>query len=103
MSQMLDDEGFLLRLEDWNPQVAAEVASLAGITLTPAHWEVIEEARSFYEEFGLSPINRVLVKRIALRYGTQKGNSIYLLKLFPNGPAKLVSKIAGLPKPDNCL
>ena len=28
---------------------------------------------------------------------------MYLLKLFPGSPAKLASKIAGLPKPDNCL
>ena len=32
-----------------------------------------------------------------------KGNSIYLHKLFPGNPAKLAAKIAGLPRPTNCI
>ncbi|MCZ6459336.1 MAG: TusE/DsrC/DsvC family sulfur relay protein, partial [Gammaproteobacteria bacterium] len=35
--------------------------------------------------------------------GAEKGTSIYLLKLFPGSPAKLLAKIAGLPRPTNCL
>ena len=37
------------------------------------------------------------------KLGADKGRSISLLSLFPGSPAKLGSKIAGLPKPDNCL
>ena len=36
-------------------------------------------------------------------WGKEKGSSMYLLQLFPGSPAKIGSKIAGLPKPDNCL
>ena len=32
-----------------------------------------------------------------------EGKSIYLMSLFPGSAAKIGSKIAGLPKPDNCL
>jgi tRNA 2-thiouridine synthesizing protein E len=46
---------------------------------------------------------RALVKYCGLRLGADQGRSIYLLSLFPGSPAKLGSKIAGLPKPDNCL
>ncbi len=46
---------------------------------------------------------RPLVKYCALKLGPDKGRSIYLMSLFPGSPAKLGSKIAGLPKPDNCL
>ena len=46
---------------------------------------------------------RPLVKYCAARLGADKGRSIYLISLFPGSPAKLGSKIAGLPKPDNCL
>jgi tRNA 2-thiouridine synthesizing protein E len=46
---------------------------------------------------------RPLVKYIGQRLGKEKGNSIYLLQLFPGSPAKLASKIAGLPRPENCL
>ena len=44
-----------------------------------------------------------LVKLVAARLGATKGNSIYLLSLFPGNPAKLAAKIAGLPRPTNCL
>ncbi|MFT5484622.1 MAG: tRNA 2-thiouridine synthesizing protein E [Halieaceae bacterium] len=46
---------------------------------------------------------RALVKFIQINYGQEKGRSVYLLRLFPNSPALLISKIAGLPRPDNCL
>jgi tRNA 2-thiouridine synthesizing protein E len=46
---------------------------------------------------------RVLVKAMANEFGPEKGNSRYLFKLFPKGPAKQATKIAGLPKPAKCL
>jgi tRNA 2-thiouridine synthesizing protein E len=46
---------------------------------------------------------RVLVKLVARELGREKGNSLYLLRLFPDSPAKLAAKIAGLPRPTNCL
>ena len=46
---------------------------------------------------------RPLVKYVGQQLGKDKGTSMYLLGLFPGSPAKLGSKLAGLPKPDNCL
>ncbi|MDP4652293.1 MAG: TusE/DsrC/DsvC family sulfur relay protein, partial [Haliea sp.] len=46
---------------------------------------------------------RPLVKWVKLHLGADCGRSVYLLSLFPGSPAKIASKIAGLPKPDNCL
>ncbi len=98
-----DKEGFLKNLEDWTPEIAERIASNEGIELTEEHFQVITVARSFYQEFGLSPVNRVLVKSVRGALGSDKGTSMYLLSLFKQGPAKLVCKIAGLPKPNNCL
>ncbi len=98
-----DREGFLRRLEDWSPEVARQIAASEQIVLTDAHWEVLELLRQYYREFDSSPAMRPLVKYCALKLGADKGKSIYLLSLFPGSPAKLGSKIAGLPKPDNCL
>ena len=100
---MYDKEGFLLRLDQWSPEIAAQIARKEGIELTPAHWEVIELLRLFYQRFEASPANRALVKFTAQELGADKGRSIYLMSLFPGSPAKIGSKIAGLPKPDNCL
>jgi len=99
----LDDEGFLVTLNDWNEAVAVSLAHNEGIELSDLHWEIIHLVRAYYTEFDLSPAMRPLVKYVGLKLGSDKGRSIYLLKLFPGSPAKIVSKIAGLPKPDNCL
>ncbi|UAW96878.1 TusE/DsrC/DsvC family sulfur relay protein [Halopseudomonas nanhaiensis] len=99
----LDNEGFLVDLSDWSEQAARSLGHGEGIAITPAHMEVLLAVRRFYEQYQLSPAMRPLVKFIGQELGADKGNSLYLLKLFPGSPAKLVSKLAGLPKPDNCL
>lgn len=98
-----DSEGFLRRLQDWTPAVATQIAAGEQLALTAEHWEVIELLREYYQEFESSPAMRPLVKYCRLKLGADKGRSIYLMALFPGSPAKIGSKIAGLPKPDNCL
>ncbi|KZN66684.1 sulfur transfer protein TusE [Pseudoalteromonas luteoviolacea CPMOR-1] len=98
-----DKEGYLLNHLDWEESLAPIIASQENITLTDAHWEVIRFVRGFYEEYGTSPAIRMLVKAIAKKLGEDKGKSIYLYKLFPKGPAKQATKIAGLPKPAKCI
>ena len=98
-----DKDGYLLHFADWNASVAETIAANENIVLTPAHWEIIETLRTFYTQFEQSPAMRPLVKFVAQTLGADKGNSIYLLKLFPGSPAKVASKIAGLPRPEHCL
>jgi len=98
-----DKDGFLKHLNDWNQEVANTLAEHEGITLTAEHWDVIHTLKAFYQDFEVSPAMRPLVKYVAKRLGSEKGKSIYLMKLFPPSPAKIGSKIAGLPRPDNCI
>ena len=98
-----DKEGFLKELADWTPAVAEQIAASENIVLSEAHWEVLRLLRRYYEAFDASPAMRPLVKYCQRELGADKGTSLYLLTLFPGSPAKLGSKIAGLPKPDNCL
>lgn len=99
----LDDEGFLRDLADWDLEVAAALAEAEGLELTAERLEILQLLRQFYAHFQLSPAMRPLVKYVGQQLGADKGKSIYLLQLFPGSPAKLGSKLAGLPKPDNCL
>ncbi|MBN8431462.1 TusE/DsrC/DsvC family sulfur relay protein [Microbulbifer salipaludis] len=99
----LDKEGFLRNLDDWSPAVAEALASQENIVLTDDHWDVIRLLQAFYREFELSPAMRPLVKYVGQHLGPDKGRSIFLMQLFPPSPAKIGSKIAGLPKPTNCL
>lgn len=98
-----DSEGFLRQLEQWTPDVARQIAAAEHLELSDAHWELIDLLRQYYREFDSSPAMRPLVKYCRLKLGADKGRSIYLMTLFPGSPAKIGSKIAGLPKPDNCL
>ncbi len=99
----LDDEGYLTDLAQWTPELAVYLASEEKIQLTEAHWEIISVIRDFYTSYQLSPAMRPLVKAVALEHGPDKGKSAYLMKLFPESPAKQAAKLAGLPKPTNCL
>lgn len=98
-----DKEGYLLYIEEWTPEIAQIIGQDEGLNLSAEHWEIIHLLRDFYQEYQLSPAMRPLVKYIALHLGPEKAKSIYLMSLFPGSPAKIATKIAGLPRPANCL
>lgn len=98
-----DPQGYLKQASDWTPELAPVIAAAEEIELTEAHWEVVNFVRNFYLEYKTSPAIRVLVKAIGQALGPEKGNSKYLYTLFPMGPAKQATKIAGLPKPAKCI
>ena len=102
MGLNLDQEGFLRELSDWNKDAAAILAANEDIVLSEEHWELIHLVRNYYTQYQISPVTRVLVKLVREEFGDEKGNSIYLMRLFTGKPAKLISKISGLPKPANC-
>lgn len=98
-----DKHEYLANFEEWSPELAEYIATLENITLTEAHWEVVNFVREFYKTYDTSPAMRVLVKAIGKSLGADKANSMYLYKLFPKGPAKQATRIAGLPKPAKCI
>ncbi|WP_175649588.1 TusE/DsrC/DsvC family sulfur relay protein [Pseudomonas sp. Marseille-P9899] len=99
----LDKDGYLLELSDWSEDVAQALAARESLELSADHWEVLTLLRQFYQEFELSPATRPLIKYTALKLGAEKGNSLHLNRLFNGTPAKLAAKLAGLPKPTNCI
>jgi tRNA 2-thiouridine synthesizing protein E len=99
----LDKDGFLQNLSDWSLDVAHALSAEEGIKLSAEHLEILELLRGFYAEFQLSPATRPLIKYTALKLGAEKGNSMHLNRLFNGTPAKLAAKLAGLPKPTNCI
>lgn len=98
-----DADGYLKDSQQWSEALAEAIAAKEQITLSPEHWEVVHFVRNFYLEFNTSPAIRMLVKAMANKFGEEKGNSRYLYRLFPKGPAKQATKIAGLPKPVKCI
>ncbi|MDV6319203.1 TusE/DsrC/DsvC family sulfur relay protein [Chromohalobacter sp. HP20-39] len=99
----LDPEGFVVDLTTWTPAVAEALAAEEGRELTPEHWEVLEVLRAFYARYENAPAMRPLVKAVGQALGPDKGRSLHLMRLFPDSPAKVGARLAGLPKPTNCL
>lgn len=98
-----DAHGYLKNTKDWSKAIAEAIATQEGIILTEEHWQIIHFVRDFYLTYNTSPAMRTLTKALARAFGEEKGNSRYLYKLFPKGPAKIATKIAGLPKPVRCI
>ncbi len=96
-------DGFLIDSAQWTENIAIQLAQIDTIELTPDHWEIIHFIRSYYLRFNHLPNARLFVKSVKTELGAEKGNSLYLYRLFPNGPAKYACKFAGLPKPPGCL
>jgi dissimilatory sulfite reductase related protein len=93
----VDAEGFLQKPEQWNEDLALEIARQAGIPdLNDRHWLVIHYMRNSYLKSGTAPTIRTL--------GKDSGVPVKeLYQLFPKGPAKLAAKIGGIPKPKGCI
>lgn len=98
-----DKEGYLKDSTKWSELVAQTIAEKENIEMTAERWQVVHFVRQFYETYDTSPAIRALVKAMQNEYGPDKGNSRYLYRLFPQGAAKIASKLAGLPKPKKCL
>src|SRR5689334_9398102 len=101
MNIQLTAEGYLQDQAKWDKEVAEWFAAQQGLELTVEHWEIIKLLRNFYAEYNISPTSRAIVNAVKAQLGPEKGNSIYLLRLFPAGAAKQANLIAGLPKA-NC-
>ena len=93
----VDAEGFLTHADQWNEQIAAEIAHDNGIQeLTARHWLVVRFMRDRFLATGTAPSIRAL--------GKESGVPVKeLYELFPTGPAKLAARIGGIPKPRGCI
>ncbi len=88
----VDAEGFMTNPEQWNEQIAAEIAANNGIAeLSDRHWMVVRFMRDRYLQTGSAPSIRSL--------GKESGVPVKeLYQLFPKGPAKLAAQDRRHPK-----
>jgi len=91
----VNNEGYLVNSGDWSKEVAEELAKEQGIKLTDKHFEVLEYLRKESEAGAQLSIRKVGKSGIVDIKG--------LYELFPGGPLKYSSKIAGISKPASCV
>ncbi len=91
----VSDDGYLEDMSQWNENIAKEIASEIGIELTDKHFDVINYLRD------KTAASEALTIRKVGKSGIVNIKELY--KLFPKGPLKFSSKIAGIPKPTSCI
>ena len=90
-----DDQGYMTDLDQWNKVVGQEIAAEENIEMTERHWEVIHFIQTqFQNEVPLT------IRKIG-KSGVVTIKEFY--QLFPDGPLKKASRIAGIPKPKSCI
>ena len=91
----VNEEGYLTNFAEWNKEIGEEIAKENNIVLSPKHWEVINYVQNeFKNESALT------IRKIG-KSGVVDIKEFYAL--FPVGPLKTATKIAGIPKPAGCI
>lgn len=99
MSVEKDDDGFLLDPDDWNEDVAIEIARSENLNLTEEHWRLIHLIRDYYFEYSTVPELRKILKYLKSELGQEKSTRKYVYQLFPYGYGQQGCKIAGMRQP----
>ncbi len=93
----VNEDGYLTEFNQWNEAIGTAIAKEEGIeTMTDRHWEIIKYLQKYQEDNGTLPSIRKMKK-------TGVADTKELYSLFPGGPLKKASRIAGLKKPESCV
>jgi tRNA 2-thiouridine synthesizing protein E len=91
----VDQEGYLTDFSQWNKEIAKGIAAENDLEMTDKHWEVIEFLQDKHRK----------EEALSIR-GIKKSGVINIKEfysLFPGGPLKISTKVAGIPKPKSCI
>ena len=91
----LNEQGYLINMDQWDKEIARSIAAEEDIELTDRHFEILDYLRTEQEKGTALSIRRVG------KSGVVDIKEFY--QLFPNGPLKKASRIAGIPKPASCI
>ena len=92
----VNEEGYLTNASQWNEAIAAAIAVEEGVgPLTDAHMKVVNYLREQQAK------GAALTIRSMGKSGVVTTKELY--DLFPGGPLKKSSTIAGIPKPVGCI
>jgi len=91
----MGEDGYMTDLGQWNEEVAQAIATEEGIALTDRHWTVLAYLQDQF---------RNDVPLTIRKMGTSGVTNIKeFYDLFPGGPLKKATRIAGIPKPKSCI
>ena len=89
------EDGYLTDVSQWTKEIGQEIAENEDVEMTDRHWEVV------------SWLQEQVKNDVALSVRGIKKSGVLNIKefysLFPKGPLKVSTKIAGVPKPKSCI
>lgn len=91
----ISEDGYLTEFSQWTKEVGEGIANEQDISMTDKHWEVIDYIQDKYKN----------EEPLSIR-GIKKSGVINIKEfysLFPGGPLKKSTMIAGIPKPKSCI
>lgn len=91
----VNEQGYLLDMDQWDREIAKSIATEEEIELTDRHFEILNYLRDEQVKGTALSIRRVG------KSGVVDIKEFY--QLFPGGPLKKASRIAGIPKPASCI
>lgn len=91
----VNEEGYLTEFGQWNKDICESLADEQGISMTTKHWEVIDYIHDKHKN------EEPLSIRGIKKSGVINVKEFY--SLFPGGPLKKATLIAGIPKPKSCI
>ncbi len=90
----VDEEGYLVRFEDWNEKIACVLADREGIStqcpLTEERMNILRYLRDYYKKFNAFPIIQAVCKNVHQPKGCMSERFLDPIQAW---------RIAGLPKP----
>ena len=91
----VNEQGYLVDFKQWDREICECIAGECNVVMTEKHWEVVEYLQDKHHK----------EEPLSIR-GIKKSGVINIKEfynLFPAGPLKVSTKIAGIPKPKSCI
>ena len=91
----VSEEGYLTDFSQWTKEIGTDIAKEQEIEMTDKHWEVVTYIQDKFKS------EEALSIRGIKKSGVINIKEFY--QLFPGGPLKKATMIAGIPKPKSCI
>ena len=89
----VDEDGFLLKFDEWCPEWLEYVKESEGITdLNEDHQKILDFLQDYYRKNGIAPMVRILSKNTGYKL-----KEVY--ELFPSGPVREPARWLVCPSP----
>ena len=83
----LSEAGWLDNLEEWSEELAHEISKNEKINgLTDEHWDIINEARTYFTDNGTVCEPRAFTKLMKAKYGKDRSSQKYIYSLIGANP-----------------